>query len=53
VTPSKERTPAPEFTWRHYLLGSNMIAGTLQTFTLILAVCTLCTWAIVCFGGRD
>lgn len=25
----------PEFTWKHYLLGNNIIAGVIQTFTLI------------------
>jgi hypothetical protein len=37
-----ERTKAaPEFTWRHYVFGDNMIAGTLQTFALIFAASAL------------
>ncbi|WP_349984222.1 hypothetical protein ABRP17_000095 [Stenotrophomonas sp. WHRI 8082] len=41
----------PEFTWRHYLLGRNMIAGTLQTFFLILVGCIICTFAMIWLGG--
>lgn len=52
MTPPKEIKPAPEFTWRHYIMGNNMIAGTLQTFMLILVVCIFLTWAMAHFGGR-
>jgi len=41
----------PEFTWRHYVVGKNMISGTLQTFGLIRVGCIICTFAMIWLGG--